>query len=187
MARVAVTAFGSDRPGMVAGVTGVLMDHGANIEDSAMTILGGHFAMMLLVEVPGDQEVAALEAALAAGVADLGLSVAVRPVADPGGATEDEGNADWADGPCAWSVSVHGADQPGIVYRVTRLLAEHGANVADLSTRVVASPTQAAYVLLLRVALAPSTDGETLADELAGLAAALGVEVHIRPDDADIL
>ena len=87
MARVAVTAFGADRPGMVAGVTRVLMDHGGNLEDSAMTILGGHFAMMLLVEIPDDQLVEALEADLAAGVADLGLSVVVRPVADvrPGG------------------------------------------------------------------------------------------------------
>lgn len=163
------------------------MEHGANIEDSAMTILGGHFAMMLLVEVPGDQEVAALEAALAAGVADLGLSVAVRPVTDAEGGAGGPGSADSADGTSAWSVSVHGADRPGIVYGVTKVLAEHGANVVDLSTRVVASPTQAAYVLLLRVSLAPSTDGEALADELAALAATLGVEVHIRPDDADIL
>ena len=187
MSRVAVTAFGADRPGMVAGVTGVLLEHGGNIEDSAMTILGGHFAMMLLVEVSDDQEVGALEAALASGVADLGLTVAVRPVADLAAAAADEATADRADGPSAWSVSVHGADQPGIVHRVTSLLAEHGANVADLSTRVVASPTQAAYVLLLRVTLGPSTDGEALADELASLAATLGVEVHIRPDDADIM
>ena len=86
-----------------------------------------------------------------------------------------------------WSVSVHGADQPGIVHRVTALLAEHGANVADLSTRVVASPTQAAYVLLLRITLGPSGDADLLAEELRALAERLGVEVHIRPDDADIL
>lgn len=187
MARVAVTAFGADRPGMVAGVTGVLMDHGGNLEDSAMTILGGHFAMMLLVEIPDDQPAATLEAALAAGVADLGLSVVVRPVADVGTTDEDEGRADGSDQPSTWSVSVHGADQPGIVHRVTRLLADRGANVVDLSTRVVASPTQAAYVLLLRITVGPSGDVETLVDELTALASTLGVEVHVRPDDADIL
>ncbi|HEV2071209.1 MAG TPA: ACT domain-containing protein [Acidimicrobiales bacterium] len=187
MARVAVTAFGADRPGMVAGVTGVLVDHGGNLEDSAMTILGGHFAMMLLVEIPDDQPVAALEADLAAGVADLGLSVVVRPVADVGAGSGDQSGTGSSDEPSTWSVSVHGADRPGIVHEVTALLARHGANVVDLSTRVVASPMQAAYVLLLRVTLGPSADVETLVDELTALGATLGVEVHVRPDDADIL
>ncbi|MBW3611674.1 MAG: GHKL domain-containing protein [Actinobacteria bacterium] len=54
MAHVAVTAIGTDRPGIVARVTGVLVEHGGNLEDSAMTILGGHFAIMLVVEVPDD-------------------------------------------------------------------------------------------------------------------------------------
>lgn len=187
MGRVAVTAFGADRPGMVAAVTGVLMDHGGNLEDSSMTILGGHFAMMLLVQVPDDEAVSALEDALAAGVAHLGLTVVVRPVSEADVPGEERALEDPSEGPPMWSLSVHGADRPGIVHRVTALLAEHGANVVDLSTRVVASPTQAAYVLLLRVALDPSDDEEALAEELGALAGRLGVELHIRPDDADIL
>lgn len=189
MSRVAVTALGVDRPGMVAAVTGVLIDHGGNLEDSAMTILGGHFAMMLVVEIPDEQSATALEADLAAGVHDLGLSVAVRPVVDTP-AVDAAGQDDVVDGSdvCStWSVSVHGADRPGIVYRVTKLLAERDANVVDLSTRVVGGPPQPAYVLLLRITLPSSTDGEALADELRTLAGTLGVEVHLRPDDADIL
>ncbi|HWH34770.1 MAG TPA: ACT domain-containing protein [Acidimicrobiales bacterium] len=189
MARVAVTAFGVDRPGMVAAVTGVLMDHGGNIEDSAMTILGGHFAMMLVVHIPDDQPVAGLEAELAAGVSELGLTVAVRPVADgdPGPTGEAAGPDQGTPEPPIWSVSVHGADRPGIVYHVTRLLADHGANVVDLSTRVIGTPDQPAYVLLVRVGLGPGTDQAALSAGLEDLAAELGVEVHTRPDDADIL
>jgi glycine cleavage system transcriptional repressor len=185
MARVAVTAFGVDRPGMVAAVTGVLIDHGGNLEDSAMTILGGHFAMMLVVEIPVDQQAVALEADLAAAVDELGLSVAVRPVVDT--VTDDDALDDTADGTSAWSVSVHGADRPGIVHRVTTLLAKRGANVVDLNTRVIGDPPLVAYVLLLRITLPAPTDVDALADELGTLAAALGVEVHLRPDDADIL
>lgn len=152
-----------------------------------MTILGGHFAMMLLVEIPDDLPVEALEADLAAGVADLGLSVVVRPVADIGAGGGDESGTGSSDEPSTWSVSVHGADRPGIVHQVTALLAHHGANVVDLSTRVVASPMQAAYVLLLRITVDTSADVEALVDELTALGATLGVEVHVRPDDADIL
>ncbi len=184
MAHVAVTAIGADRPGIVARVSGVLVDHGGNLEDSAMTILGGHFAIMLVVEVPDGQDVGQLESVLAAEVAPLGLTVAVRPVSEP-----DPGGGEVADGSetgRSWSVSVHGADRPGIVHRVTRLLAGHQANIVDLSTRKVGAGDGSAYVLLLDVSLAPGTDADELGRELAGLAADLGVDVHLRPDDADV-
>src|SRR5581483_4791551 len=122
--RVAVTAIGPDRPGIVAAVSGVLMAHGGNLEDTAMTNLGGHFAMMLMVDVPGDEGAEALEAALAAEVSPLGLTVAVRPVVGDGLVAHAGGSA--------WALSLHGADRPGIVHRVTALLADHGANIVDL-------------------------------------------------------
>jgi glycine cleavage system transcriptional repressor len=175
---LAVTAFGADRPGIVAAVTGVLVDHGGNLEDTAMTILGGHFAMMLVVEVPDDEGPEALEVALDAAVRPLGLSVAVRPI-------EGEGSSRAAGD--RWAVSVYGADQPGIVHRVTRLLADRGANVADLSTRVIGAADAPAYVMLLDVVLPDGIDADQLGVELQQVAADLGVEVHLRPDDADVL
>jgi predicted amino acid-binding ACT domain protein len=49
MLRFAVSVFGRDRPGIVAAVTRVLADAGCNLEDTSMTILRGHFAMMLVI------------------------------------------------------------------------------------------------------------------------------------------
>jgi glycine cleavage system transcriptional repressor len=180
--RVVVTAFGSDRPGIVAAVTGVLVDHGANLADTAMTNLAGQFAMVLVVDVPGDEATPALEAALEGGTAGLGLTVAVRPLSEPtpGGVAPDEPSSSWA-------VSVYGADQPGIVHRVTSLLAEHHANVVDLSTRTIGPADAPTYVMLLEVALPEGADATVLERALSALAVDLGVEVHLRPDDADIL
>src|SRR5438094_166616 len=48
----AVSAVGADRPGIVAAVTGAFLEHGCNLEDTSMTILRGHFAMMLVVAAP---------------------------------------------------------------------------------------------------------------------------------------
>jgi glycine cleavage system transcriptional repressor len=175
---VAVTAFGADRPGIVAAVTGVLMRHGGNLEDTAMTQLGGHFAMMLVVEVPDTESATALEAALAAEVGRLGLTVVVRPIV--------ERAHDVADG-TAWAVSLYGADRPGIVHRVATALAHHGGNIVDLSTRVVGREAAPAYVLLLEVVLPPGAEPERLGVELEALAAELGVDIHLRPDDADVL
>jgi glycine cleavage system transcriptional repressor len=44
-----VTIIGNDRPGIVAGAAEVLYRLGCNIEDSSCTILGGEFAMILIV------------------------------------------------------------------------------------------------------------------------------------------
>ena len=41
MSRFSVAAIGADRPGIVAAVTGVLVQRDCNIEDTAMAILGG--------------------------------------------------------------------------------------------------------------------------------------------------
>lgn len=178
MAHVAVTAFGVDRPGIVAAVTGVLVGHDGNLEDTAMTILGGHFAMMLVVSVPDDRDAPALEQALAREVAPLGLTVAVRPLPEEAETPPAAGSS--------WAVSVHGADRPGIVHAVSRSLADHGANIVDLTTRVVGEQVPPAYVMLLEVTLAPEADIDSLRRDLIALGADLGVEVHLRRDDPDV-
>jgi glycine cleavage system transcriptional repressor len=175
---VAVTAFGVDRPGIVAAVTGVLMRHGGNLEDTAMTQLGGHFAMMLIVEVPDEESADALEHALVADAGGLDLTVAVRPIV--------EAPPDHAEG-SAWAVSLYGADRPGIVHRVATALAHHQGNIVDLSTRVIGRDASPAYVLLLEVLLPASADAVALGEELEALAGELGVDIHLRPDDADVL
>src|SRR5437879_1340581 len=98
---VAVTAVGADRPGIVAAVSRVLYDIGGNIEDSRMAILGGHFAMVLIVAIPDGADPENLQRALAEPAGALGLITTVRPVADAppphaGGTT--------------YGVSVYGAD-----------------------------------------------------------------------------
>jgi hypothetical protein len=42
-------------------------------------------------------------------------------------------------------------------------------------------------VLLLELSLPATSDSDRLAQELAVLADELGVEIHLRPDDADVL
>ena len=56
MEHLALSAIGRDRPGIVAAVTRVLLDHGVNVEDSQMTILRGHFTMTLILGVPDEAD-----------------------------------------------------------------------------------------------------------------------------------
>ena len=49
---LSVTAIGHDRPGIVAAITGALLEMDGNVDDSQMSILHGQFAVMLIVSVP---------------------------------------------------------------------------------------------------------------------------------------
>jgi len=176
---VVVTAIGADRPGIVAAVTGVLVDQRCNLEDTSMTILGGHFAMMLVVDVPADLAAEELEEAMGEVAERFGLVVAARPIFDVGPGATPEGDE--------WEVSVYGADRPGIVHRLTALLASRGVNVVDLTTRVIGDRDRPVYAMLLGVTVPSGVDVGSLEEELAQAAGELGVECSLHPAEADIL
>jgi glycine cleavage system transcriptional repressor len=175
---VAVTAFGADRPGIVAAVTKVFVERGCNLEDTSMTILRGHFAMMLVVDAPPGFTPRELERALDDAVRELDLVLAVRSLDDTV-PVSPEGDA--------WTVSVYGADQPGIVHRVSRLLADASVNIVDLTTRVIGDPAHPAYAMLLEVTVPRTLDLEELRARLNELAGTLGVECSLHESAADIL
>src|SRR5580765_5310650 len=76
-----LTAIGRDRPGIVARIARVLLDHGLNIEDSTMRILGGRFAMMLLLR--GETREDRLLRDLLAVARELGLDyIYVHPISE---------------------------------------------------------------------------------------------------------
>src|SRR5205823_12753242 len=81
----AVAAIGRDRPGIVAAVTRNLVDHQLNVEDSQMTILGGHFTMMLIISGDDAVELGALRRDLESTARELNLeAISVEHVAGTG-------------------------------------------------------------------------------------------------------
>ncbi len=167
MTTLAVSAVGLDRPGIIAGVAERLAAHGANVTDSRMAILRGHFAMTLIVE-------GAEADALAADLAHLDAleTFSVTEVAEAAANPRSEPNA---------VVSVHGADHPGILAAVTRVLAEEGVNVCDLQTRLA----QSLYVMVIDVAVPPEAAG--LEARLQAVAAEQDVTITLRPLEPDVL
>ena len=178
MPHFAVSAVGADRPGIVAAVTGVLVDTGCNIEDSSMSILRGHFAIMLVLAGPEGLDAADLETALADVARDFDLVLAVRGIDDTV-PTSPEGDD--------WTVTVYGADRPGIVHQVTRLLADEGVNVVDLTTRVIGDADRPVYAMVIDATLPESVSATALGARLDELGATLGVECAMHPSEADIL
>lgn len=166
MPELAVTVVGQDRPGIIARTAGLLSGLGMNLEDSSMTRLRGHFAMTLVCS--GDAATATVEAALEPLSAD-GLDVTVRPV------PTDAGDA--AAASQAFLVSVHGADRLGIVAEVAGVVAAHGGNITDLTTRLAGD----LYVLTAEVDLPLAAEPDAFTSALAGTGAELGVAVSVEP------
>ena len=167
----AVTVVGEDRPGIVAGVTRALYEGGCNLEDVTSTILRGHFSMVMIVNA-ADVSEESLGAALRAAAEELGIAVTVKAVSDVHG----------HHAPPTHMVSVYGGDRPGIVFRVADFLAGKGANITDLTSRVLGPDDAPVYALMLEVALDLAVE-----DELRALGAELGVDVTVHPLDADVL
>ena len=128
--QLVLTASGRDRPGILEEVTRLIVDHNGNVESGRFQRLGGDFAMLMFVTAP-EQEILALRATLeelhfARFDVQTRLSEVAEPAEDPASTT------------CA--ITVLGADHMGIIYEVTRYLAEQGINVESMTTDVVAAP-----------------------------------------------
>ena len=46
-----LTAIGSDQPGIVSELSGIIIHHGGNIEESRMSQMGSDFAIIMLNEL----------------------------------------------------------------------------------------------------------------------------------------
>ena len=182
----AVAAIGRDRPGIVAAVTHNLLDHELNVEDSQMTILGGHFTTMMIVSGGDGVDVGALRADLGATGRELNLeAVSVEEVADAAPAMSVPTHI----------VTVYGVDHPGIVHAVSAALAQLEVNITDLNTRLVVDEDGAPgangdggedlYAMMLEIVLPEGLTVKGLDSVLEATRRDQGVEITIRELDAD--
>jgi glycine cleavage system transcriptional repressor len=179
MPEFAVTAVGRDRPGIVAAISEALLELQGNIEDSQMSILRGHFAVMLMLDAPAGLD----EPALRADLERVRTTVPLETVS-----LTEVPALDALSAQASHSISVYGADHPGIVHGVARALSDAGVNVVGMSTRVVGgAANDPLYVMLLEVTL-PDTLGEAALETLlAAVAEEQGVDLSVRPVDGDVL
>src|SRR4051812_44407631 len=104
-------ANGEDRPGIVAAVAKVLFRIGGNLEDSTMMRLGSEFAMYLIFTTEQALSADQRRAMSATLGRHWDLSIGVKPLTSRQAKFTPARKR-------AIMISVHGPDQPGLVYRV---------------------------------------------------------------------
>ena len=139
-------AAGEDRPGIVDRVSGIVFRAGCNLEDSRMSILGGEFALIVLIT--GDEaSLTRVEEEVKALEEELGVTLQCKRTRAPG-------ERDPASEPrVLYTVHAVAMDHPGIVHKLTHVLAGEGANVAKLDTTVNPAPTTGTPSFSLNIAV----------------------------------
>ncbi len=127
-----ILAAGDDRPGIVDSMSGLVYRAGCNLEDSRMSVLGGAFALMVLV-TGSEARLADLATEAKKLGAELGLTVESKRTEAPRGPAAVSGPRH--------RIRALAMDHPGIVHRLTHVLSEAGVNVVSLDTTVSQAPT----------------------------------------------
>ncbi len=166
-----VTAVGPDRAGIAADFAGNVHAAGANLADSRMVNLRGHFALLALVE--GSPDVLdALKRRLREAGPSLGLtfefSAAPKAVLGKG---------------VPFRLKTYSMDQPGIVHKVTTFLREQSINVEELETRLESAPFMGTPVFTMEIVmLVPSAASvKALRRSLEELGDTLNCDIDLDP------
>jgi glycine cleavage system transcriptional repressor len=127
--KLVISALGEDRPGIVDKLSSIIYDHALNIEDSRMTVLGGEFAILLLVS--GEQSaINALQAQLSEIEQALQMNLLVKNT------TESVPQ----DNTIPYSVEVAALDHPGIVRNIASFFSSRNINIVNLETERYSAP-----------------------------------------------
>ncbi|MCP3849924.1 MAG: glycine cleavage system protein R [Gammaproteobacteria bacterium] len=121
--QLVISAIGSDRPGIVNELSQLIVNNNGNIDDSRMTVLGGEFAIILLISAPND-ELKTIEEILKDNSDSLKLSIITKQTA----------NDSLTDKKIPYIVEVLAMDNPGIVYKLTDFFSSREINIQSLQT-----------------------------------------------------
>ena len=169
-----MTAFGKDRPGIVADVTQLIYENGCNLEDTTMTLLAGEFTLIVLLSSL-DNDITDLSERLQTACRRLeqekGLSAFVREV---------ESLEGYEVGPFSpHTIRLEGMDQAGIVYKISRYLSDHGVNIIDLKSKRQYMPQSgtALYSMEIHVQIPKTVSLDAFDKGLSKIGEELNVEI----------
>lgn len=174
---LAITVTGKDRPGIIAALTGALYQVKGNLEDASMTILEGEFAMIFLAALKNEIIYRKFRTQLLELEQQFGLAISMKEIKH----TLVRGEKHKA-GTTPYVISVLGKDRVGIVYAISKSLANFGLNITDLNSKIIGRGRKTTYVLVLEVDIPRRARLMTnLKSKLLKLQKMLGIRISINP------
>jgi glycine cleavage system transcriptional repressor len=172
--RYILTAFGKDRPGVVADVSRIIYEIGGNLEDSTMTRLMDEFAIILVFSVHERDVDEQLTMECRRLERDRAISAFFRQL-------ETTAVHSTSSRP-SHTLFIVGIDHTGIVYRVSKFLADLNINIINLSSEVSPSPESgsALYRMEIEVSVPETSSLDELFRGLEQLGEELQVEIQLQ-------
>ena len=162
-----VTFMADDKPGLVSLLSQTISAHEGNWLDSSLSRLGGKFTGIVVIQVAAEQTQALSEALIALRSEGIALICETSSAAD-----SDTDQTEIV-------LDLVGHDKPGIVRDISSILAQHNANVIELSSELV--PGSMSSELLFkaqgRVTVPAQVDVDQLQDALEAIASDLLVDI----------
>jgi glycine cleavage system transcriptional repressor len=143
-----------------------------------MTILGGEFVMILVVNLQKEEDAEQFHARLRDVETRFGLAVSLKPLEPWAEQKMDRQSFD------VYTISVYGSDKPGIVYQITDELARQNVNVTDVDTKRVGPASRSVYVMMLEVDVPVGLDFDRVVSNLRKIASELGVDLTVNSAEA---
>ena len=170
--QLVIAALGQDRPGLVDKLSGWILDSGCNIADSRMMVLGGEFAVLLLVSGNWNS-LAKLESQLGQTEKQLGMTISVKRTSKK----EQRGNL------LPYAVDVVALDHPGIVHNLAGFFSRRSINIQDLSTATYAAAHTGTMMFSVHMILDVPADTHiaTLREEFLEFCDRLNLDAVIEP------
>lgn len=167
-----ISALGKDRPGIVNQLSKAIYELQCNISDSRMTVLGGEFAILLLVDGPWNQ-LTKLEDQVPEIQDQLGLTITTKR-------TEErvaEANL------LPYGVDVVSLDHPGIVYSLASFFSEKNINIEDMTTSSYAAAHTGTPMFSVRMNIGIPADLQiaVLRDEFMDFCDSMNIDAVLEP------
>ena len=172
----ALSALGKDRPGIVADVAGLIYECGGNLEDSSMTLLGSQFALLILLSGSGEEFQYRLSTGCKRLEWEKRLSIFLTPVEESESLPKPREITE------IYELTTTGLDRMGIVYHISRLLADQGINIADMHTKINPTPESGTPLFTMKILLQVPVEVSSadLLEELNRLGEKLAIDISLN-------
>jgi len=169
--KLVISALGKDRPGIVDQLSNIVYNHKLNIEDSRMTVLGGEFAILLLVS--GEQiSIDTFQEQLGEIEQTLQMRLLLKATTEP---KVNENTI-------PYSVEVTALDNPGIVNNIANFFSDRNINIVNLQTERYAAPHTGSpmFTLHMTIGVSANTNIAQLRDAFMEVCDELNLDAELK-------
>ncbi|MCG8317245.1 MAG: hypothetical protein MI976_28835 [Pseudomonadales bacterium] len=146
-----ISALGSDKPGIINRLSEKAVLNNCNILDTRMTVLGGEFALLMLISGSTDT-LAELEPQLEQEADHLGLTLTLKRTTPKAAQSQN----------IPYAVNVVALDNPGIVHEIAKFFSDKAINIEEMQTGTYAAAHTGTQMFSLEMSVNIPT-GQSLA------------------------